>query len=112
MATFHDEAISEIDVSNAAATLKDPEFKTDLGVLRGYLVKVSMKRLVEASCWSFPVTREHILDDLFSRLETGELDGAFDISIEEISMDEVKQLVEQQKKIANKHPSVRLLKTL
>jgi len=95
MTTFHGEETSKIDVSEAAATLKDPEFGADLTALHGYLIKIKMKSLVELHCWGFPITKADVLNDLCDRLETGELDDAFDVSIEEVSMDEVKQLVER-----------------
>jgi len=94
---FHRERVTEIDISSAAATLNDPEFKADLNALHGYLVKISMKTLVEASCWAFPITKRVLLNDLCDRLETGQLDNIFDVSIEEISIQKVKQLIEQTK---------------
>jgi hypothetical protein len=106
MARFHGEETSNIDASEAVATLKDPEFSADLTALRGYLVKIKMKNLIELHCWGFPITKTDILNNLCDRLETGELDDVFDVSIEEVSMEEVKQLVEQKKMEDDKQGSI------
>ena len=98
MPKLHGEDISENDIRTIQSTLNDPEFILDIDKKKWYLLKVTMKPWVSLDAWSFNVDREDVMEHLFTTLERGEIDDLIDVTITEVSIDEIKQLMAERAK--------------